>query len=221
MQKILKNLHWIIIVITLVSFAMKYLETDERLTIFEQDRESQKLILKKNKNVKKEIESFYQNINEQKEKIELVAREIEKTQQLLPSEISDSENVGKLKKMAEDVNIKDVSITPEQEEDRGFFYARKYKVVIKATFLQALILFEKIGDSTNILNIGEMNFQKINKQQRGKFQVLSSTFYVEAFRFNQNYKEDRGIDQIGKMVDEKVVRPASGRGSNDNQKGAE
>ena len=53
MQKILKNLHWIIIVITLVTFAMKYLETDERLTIFEQDRESQKLILKKNKNVKK------------------------------------------------------------------------------------------------------------------------------------------------------------------------
>lgn len=117
-------------------------------------------------------------------------------QQLLPGEISDSENMSLLRKLAEDINIKEVSISPETETDRGFYLARRYRIKAKATFLQFLIMFEKIAENKRILNVGESTFKKSDVLQRSKFQVIEGDLVIEAYRYNANYKEDRGIDEI-------------------------
>lgn len=196
MEKLLKNLHWFVIAFALFKLATQYMDFDERHSSLVSQQEDVQVELTKNKQTQREISNFYKNIKEAKEKIERVALEIEKTQQLLPSEISDTENIGLLRKIAEDVNIKEVSISPEVEVDRGFYLARQYRFKAKATYLQFLIMFEKISENKRILNVGQMSFKKLDQPQRSKFQLISGEFILEAFRYNTNYKEDRGIDQI-------------------------
>lgn len=204
MDKLLKNLHWFIIAYAAFEFYRLYEESSEKLVNLESQIEVQRITLAKNTKTKREIANYYTNIKNEKEKIESVAREIEKMQQLLPSEISDTENINLLRGMAEDVNIKEVSIAPDQEADRGFYLARRYRLRSKATFLQFLIMLEKIGENKRILNVGQASFKRLDEPQRGKFQVIAGEFVLEAYRYNSNFKEDRGIDEIEKQFKENV-----------------
>ena len=208
MEKLLKNIHWIIIAGALFNIAAYYKETDDKISEILAQQQIQRQALRKSQKTKKEITQFYKNIDEAKSRIEKVVSEIEKTQQLLPSEISDTENISLLRKMAEDVNIKKLSITPEKDEDREFFIARKYKFKAQATYLQFLIMFEKISENKRILNISELSFKKLESQQRTKFQVIDGEFTLEAYRYNASHKEDRGIEKIEKEFKDKqqVIR---------------
>ncbi len=198
MGKILKNIHWLIIAGALFNFGTYYLEVDEKLKDLASQEEIQRTGLQKANKTKKEIANFYKDIDEVKGRIERVALEIERTQQLLPTEVSDTENIGLLRRMAEDVNIKEVSIMPDNDDDRGFYIARKYKFKAKATYLQFLIMFEKISENKRILNVAELIFKKLDQPQRSKFQLIDGEFTLESYRFNPNYKEDRGISTIEK-----------------------
>lgn len=196
MEKLTKNLHWFIIGYAIFNMVTTYTDHEEKYNALIAQEEAAQIEYTKNKKTKREISNFYQNIKEAKEKIERVALEIERTQQLLPSEISDSENVDLLRRIADDVNIKEISITPEQEVDRGFYFARKYRFKAKATYLQFLIMFEKISENKRILNVGQLYFRKLDQPQRSKFQLISGEFVLEAYRYNSNFKEDRGINEI-------------------------
>lgn len=196
MKKIVAHIHWLIIVYAIYNI-FTYLEEvkvkKEEMTI-KQELEAKSL--QKARKSKKEIANFNNDIIEAKNKIERVAQEIEKNQQLLPSDISDTENINLLKKMADDINIKELSIAPQSDENREFYIARKYKIKAKATYLQLLIMFEKISEYKRILNITDLSLKKMEQPQRGKFQLIEGDFTLEAYRINQSYKEDRGIDKI-------------------------
>jgi Tfp pilus assembly protein PilO len=207
MEKLLKNLHWLIIAYAVFEFYTYYEEANEKFVSTESQIEAQRLTLTKSKKIKREIENYYKNIENEKIKIEKVAKEIEKMQQLLPSEISDIENISLLRNMADDVNIKEISIAPEKDDVRGFYIARRYKLKVRATFLQMLIMFEKIGENKRILNVGEAVFKKTEEPQRGKFQIISGEFILESYRFNPDYKEDRGIDAIENKFKESKEAP--------------
>jgi len=196
MAKLLKNIHWFIILIALFNMGSYWYETNEKINEVVNQQDVEKANLQKARKTRKEISSFYQNIEEAKNRIERVAQEIEKTQQLLPSEVSDTENISLLRRMAEDVNIKEVSIMPEKDDDRGFYIARKYKFKAKATYLQFLIMFEKISQNQRILNVGDLSFKKLDQPQRSKFQLIDGEFTLEAYKYNANFKEERGIDKI-------------------------
>lgn len=218
MEKIFRNLHWFIIAVAAFNFYNLYIAADERYVSVVDQEEVQRSELIRNKKSQKEIQNYYENIKEEKDKIERVAREIEKTQQLLPSEISDAENISLLRKLADDVNIKELSVRPDPNEDnRGFYFARRYHLKAKATFLQFLILFEKIAENKRILNVGESSFKKLVQVQRGKFQLIDGEFVIEAYRYNANFKEDRGIDEIEKQFDEPKVNQPRGRRARQNK----
>lgn len=202
MGKLLKNIHWFIIAWALFNIGTYVMDETEKITQLVSQQEALRAILLKAKKTKKEISTFYKDINEAKERIERVALEIEKTQQLLPSEISDTENIGLLRRMAEDVNIKEISIIPDQDDDRGFYIAKKYKFKAKATYLQFLIMFEKISENKRILNVSDLAFKKLDQPQRSKFQLINGEFSLETYRFNPSFKEDRGIDKIEKEFTE-------------------
>lgn len=196
MEKLLKNIHWFIIAYAGFELYTLYTESNERLINVESQQEVQRIELIKNKKTQREISYYYKNIEEEKLKIERVASEIEKMQQLLPSEISDSDTINLVRKMGDDINIKEMSITPEVESDRGFYFARRYKIKAKATFLQFLIMFEKIAENKRILNVSESSFKKSDLPQRSKFQVIDGEMVIEAYRYNASFKEDRGINEI-------------------------
>jgi len=213
MNKLLKNIHWFIILAAMVNLGTNYMESEVKVGELLTQQESQRDTLQKARRTKKNIQSFYKDIDEAKARIERVANEIEKTQQLLPSEVSDTENLSLLRRMAEDVNIKELSIVPEKDDDRGFYIARKYKFKAKATFLQFLILFEKIGENKRILNVSDLTFKKLDQPQRSKFQLIDGEFTFEAYRYNSKFKEDRGIDQIEKEFKSEVKASATKRAS--------
>ena len=197
MGKLIQNIHWIIILWALYNMGMFAYEQENIVSDIHSRQEVQRQDLEKAKKSKKEIDTFKRNIDDAKSRIERVAREIEKTQQLLPSEVSDTENISLLRRMAEDINIKEVSITPEKDDNRGFYIARKYKFKAKATYLQFLIMFEKISENKRILNISELEYTKTDRSQRSKFQLIDGIFTLEAYRYNAEYKEDRSVDIEG------------------------
>ena len=198
MGKILANIHWLIIVWAIYNIATSYMDGQAKLDTFPVIQENLSLALQKSKKQRKEIKAFYKDITDVKAKIERVAQEIEKTQQLLPSEVTDKENMSLLKKMADDLNVKETNIIPEGDDDRGFYIARKFRVKAKATYLQFVIIFEKIAENKRILNVLDLTFKKLEQPQKSKFQLLDGEFLIEAYRFNPNFKEDRGIEKIEK-----------------------
>lgn len=208
MDKLLKNLHWFIVAYAAFELFTLYTDANEKLINIEAQQEVGRIELAKNKKIKREISNYYKNIEEEKLKIERVASEIEKMQQLLPSDISDNENISLLRRMADDVNIKEMSIAPETEIDRGFYLARRYRIKAKATYLQFLIMFEKIAENKRILNVGESIFKKSEQPQRSKFQVIDGEVVIEAYRYNANFKESRGIDEIEQQFKDEVKKPA-------------
>ena len=205
MEKILKNLHWFIIAYSMFNIYLGYTAKEEQLAQIQSNEEAQQVINRKNKKEQKEIASFYKNIDEEKIKIERVAQEIEKMQQVLPSEVSDIENIELVRRLSDDVNIKEIGITPGKETDHGFYIIRDYNIKAKATYLQFLILFEKISENKRILNIGEVKFKKSTEPQRGKFEAILGEFTIHAYRYNANFKEDRGIEEIEKKFKEDKV----------------
>jgi len=211
MGKILKNLHWFLIIYALGKCGLIFYEHNEDMTLRKEGIEKARADLQKNEKTKKEIKKYLSNIEAEKAKIERVAQEIEKTQQLLPSEISDTENINLLRRMSEDVNIKEVSIQPDTDDDRGFYIARRYRFRAKATFLQFLIMFEKISESKRILNVATVGFKKLDQPQRSKFQLIDGEFSLEAYKYNAAYKEDRGLDQLEKQFQEKNAPPKGKR----------
>ncbi len=208
MEKLLKNIHWFIILWALVNIGLLVKDSDEKISEINSQQEVQRQNLQKAKKTRKEIMSFYKDIDEAKGRIERVAREIEKAQQLLPSETSDTETINLLRKMAQEVNIKELLIVPDNDMIRDFYIARRYKFSAKATYLQFLIMFEKISESKRILNVTDLYFKKMDLPQRGKYQLINGEFTLEAYRFNPNYKEDRGIERIENEFKNEQKTPA-------------
>lgn len=148
------------------------------------------------KKEKRQIKSYLRDIEEAKKNIELVAQEVEKLQRKLPETIQDTENLSFIKSIAEGLNIKKIFLSPGTEENKGFYFIKKYEFSATGTFLQFLIFLEKIGSSERLLNVKQVDIKKSEEKQRGRFQLSNARIIVEAYRFNPDHKEDRGIDKL-------------------------
>lgn len=143
----------------------------------------------------KQLKNYSKDVEDARQKIELVAQEVERTQRQLPADISDIENINLLRSVADGMNIKDVTVTPMDEQLRSFYYVKKYEVRGYGTFLQFMIFFEKIAENERLLNINEIKLERRSEGQRGRFQVIDAEVIVEAYRYNPDHKEDRGIKE--------------------------
>lgn len=145
---------------------------------------------------KSQLKDYYNDIEEAKQKIELVAVEVEKIQKKFPSQISDTENLMLIKTSAESLNIKNIFLTPGVEENKGFYFIKKYEFKGMGTYLQFLMFFEKIAQSDRLLNVRNVKLTRSQIKQRGRFEVIDCEATLEAYRYNPDYKEDRGIETI-------------------------
>ncbi len=145
---------------------------------------------------KKQIKEYLRDIEEAKQNIELVAKEVESLQKKLPETIKDAENLGLIKNIAEGLNIKNIYLSPGIEENKGFYFTKRYELSASGTYLQMLIFFEKIGVSERLLNIKNVEIKKSEEKQRGRFQLINAKITIEAYRYNPDHKEDRGIKEI-------------------------
>ena len=163
-------------------------------------------IAKKQKE-KKDLENYFADIQEAKEKIEKVASEIERLQQQFPAEISDTDNLAMISSLAEILNIKQIFLSPGVEEDKGFYFTKLYNVKAAGTYLQLLIFLEKIGEAKRLLNVHDMKLTKIEKKQKGRFQLINVEMNIGVYRYNPNFKESRGIEEIEKASKDEPATP--------------
>lgn len=144
----------------------------------------------------KEIQSFVKKTDEYKARVEGVAKNIEEVQKQLPPDINDSQILAFFNTEISALNIKDPSITPGREEVGTYFISKEYNLKARGTFLQFLILLEKIGNATRIYNIKTLSLAVVNENKRGRFQIVSGEGVIQAFRYNPDFKVDRGFDKI-------------------------
>lgn len=196
MSGILSKIHWVIIFIALFDAGVFYFDHQEKVVSIESELPIIQARLKDKTKKAKQLKTFLKDIEAAKERIEIVALEVEKIQKKLPNIISDTENLGTIKNIAEDLNIKNIFLTPSVEVRKGFYITKKYELKSTGTFLQFLIFFEKIASNERLLNIGNFKIYKSQNKQRGRFQMINLDATIEAYKFNSAYREKRGINEI-------------------------
>lgn len=195
-NKIIANLH---IFIALYGMYAAFLVWDEhqiRLTDLESQFPMVQAELEKNKAKVKEIDEFVKRAEESKVRVDQVAKNIEDAQRKLPADINDSQILSFFSDEINTLNIRDPSIVPGAETPSTYFISKEYAIKAKGTFLQFLVFFERVGNATRIYNIKNLKLNADTDSQRGRFQMINAEAVIEAFRYNPDFKVDRGFDKI-------------------------
>ncbi len=200
MDKILANLHIVVLLIFAMGLYATYSEYTDKLDAAQGLYNSEVERLDKKKKEYKSIEAYNKDIERAKVDLELAREAIEKLQKQLPSEVSNTENLEILSSIASALNIKNVSLTPGQEEDRGFYIAKEYGLKASGTFLQFIIFFERLAKEQRLFNVKNVSLTIGSHRQKGRFQMIDGDIRVEAYKYNSNYKESSGIDEVEKEV---------------------
>ncbi len=185
-----------------------YTKYEEHATLIQTAKDELPIIqdqIARKQKEKKDLENYFSDIEEAKGKIEKVASEIERLQQQFPAQISDTDNLAMISSLAEILNIKQIFLSPGTEVDKGFYFTKFYNIKAAGTYLQLLIFLEKIGEAKRLLNVNDMKLTKMEKKQKGRFQLINVEMNIGVYRYNPNYKESRGIDEIEKASKEQPV----------------
>lgn len=146
----------------------------------------------------KELEKYFSDIDSAKNKIKKVTEEVEKIQKRFPSGINDSVYISALKEFAKSLRIKKSNISSGSEVDKGFYFIKSFEFSGQATYLQFLILLERIQNFEKLLNVSKITFSEISEKQKGRFQLVDAKISIEAYRHDPNHKESSGIEDIEK-----------------------
>ena len=196
MNSILSKLHIFVFIYLSFGVYTKWVESDENKERVNGEIPSLQVRIRKAEKERKQLKNYLKDVESAKGRIELVASEIEKLQKKLPDVVDDTKNLSRLKKIAEQINIKNIYLTPMNEINNGFYIAKRYNVKASGTYLQFLLFVDKVGAEASILNIKRLYLENVQKKQRGRFQIINGDIIVETYRYNKSYKENRGIDKI-------------------------
>lgn len=149
---------------------------------------------------RKEIEKFLKDIEESKKRVDAVAQQVELLTKKLPDEINETKVLETLSAVANQVSLKKLTFETGEERVRDFLYAKDFTFKGTGTFLQFLVFLENLAAQERIFNIKSIKISKNKTPQKGRFQTVDVEGIIEAYRFNPNYREDRGFDKIEQEV---------------------
>lgn len=174
---------------------------------------SQKEKIKKMEKERVQIRSYFKDIEEAKKRISVASDQIEKIKTKFPETISDTENMEILRNIANNLNIKDVFLSPGKEIEKGFYFEKNYNLKGQGTFLQFMILLEKIEEEERIFNIGSVAFNETKDKQKGRFQLVNSDIKVTTYRRNTKFNEQKELEKTNSEIEIRPVvkKPKKGR----------
>ncbi len=183
-----KNLHILIILYAL--YGLWVFWDEHSMAMDQMNMQSQNLdneIVASQKRLS-EVQEFIKKRDEYKLRVEEVAKNIEAVQRQLPPEIVDNQIINFFKGELTSLNVKESDVVPGVENATTYFISKDYKLTSKATFLQMLIFFERIGTAARIYNISELSMDVAQGGRKGRFQVIDATANIQAYRFNPDFK---------------------------------
>jgi Tfp pilus assembly protein PilO len=174
----------------------KYQAVEKEKTDTEQVIQGIEAKIKRNRREQRKIAKYVKNIKTKKQEIEQVAIQIEKVQRRLPSVIADSENITFIRGISDSLKIRKVNINPGNEEENGFYVTKGYRFEGEGTYLQFLLLVEKLAESERILNVKEIDLKRLPSKKKGRYEMIALKAVIESYRYNESHSEDRGIKGI-------------------------
>lgn len=151
--------------------------------------------INKLKRDRKRVKGYLEDIEKAKEKIKLVEEEVRVIQKKLPEKIQDSTNISIIKDIGSKLNIQNIFLAPGTEDDRGFYFAKKYDLTGTGTYLQFLLLFEKLSSAEQLFNVSSIEFKKSDVKRRGRYQLVNAKVSIESYRYNPNNSPAKEIEE--------------------------
>lgn len=195
-NKLILNLHYLIVIYGLYGAWGAYDTHTLRMEELEAQFPVIEAEIATNQKKVKEIQDFVKRAEESKVRVEEVARNIESAQKQLPAEINDTQIITFFNEEFSSLNIKDANMVPGKEQPGTYFISKDYSLKAQGTFLQFLVFFERVGNAARIFNVKSLKLTSSTESQKGRFQMISGEGVIEAFRFNPDFKVDRGFDKI-------------------------
>ena len=191
------NKAWMAILLyTAFSLYQSYSTKEQRKSQIENEIRTLSSKIQKQKRQIKLINEYQKDIEAKKSEIEEVAVQIESLQKRFPREVSDAENIKIIKDLSDVLKIRDLNIIPEKDIINGFYIVKRYKIVAEATYLQFLLLLERIAESQRILNVNGIKLERKETKRKQRYQPLTVEAVVETYKYNPGHREERGIEQI-------------------------
>lgn len=194
-NKIIANLHVIIVLYALYGLFIVYDDHSTQLTSLEEQIPPMQSEIENVKKKLKEIEEFKKESEASKVRVEQVAKNIESVQRQLPAETNEGQILNFLNGEAKLLNIKDTFISAGGENTSQLTIGKEFKVKADGTYLQFAVFFERIGSADRIYNVKDLKLTSDKRLQKGRFPIISMETTIEAYRFNPNFKVDRGFDK--------------------------
>jgi Tfp pilus assembly protein PilO len=123
----------------------------------------------------------------QKELKEMEAQ-IQAFQRRLPEKFSDGEIYRLMASEFEAINMVNERVAPGEQSNYEFYDGKKYEVEAKGTFLQFLVLLERIQRKDRILDVLDITLSPDQVYQG--HQVLKGSLQLEAFRYSEKASEE-------------------------------
>lgn len=153
-----------------------------------QEEETLKLQVRKQAKKLKEIEEFKKNFEESKQLVEMREDQLEEVRKRLPDFIDDNEVLGTFKNEMEYLNILKTNFALPVEKEKGFYFERKYSGSFVGTYLQTMVLFERISKKDRLYNIHSLKLVKSGNS--GSYQLLTASVDFEVYRYNKDYIDE-------------------------------
>ena len=147
---------------------------------------------------KNKMKDYFSDMEAAKKRIENIAQEVEAVQKKLPKKISNAAILDHLTNQANRINIKDFTSEPGKDLNKGFYIIREFKFDMVSTYLQLIVFFELIDKTDQLLNIKNLEIVHSGVKTKSRFGLIKAKGVIEAFRYNNSHKEDRGIKKIEK-----------------------
>ncbi|MBL7665523.1 MAG: type 4a pilus biogenesis protein PilO [Bacteriovoracaceae bacterium] len=208
MTSIAKNFHMVILGIFGFLYFMDYQTHLENLEARGSSLGNIESNIAKNNQRLKKLKEFRENLEISKKRLQEVAEQINLVQKQLPTSLSDTRVMDFFADEAKKINIYDIQLTPKEEELNGFYFSKKFDLEGVGTFLQFLVLFERLYTAERLFNIETVNLKENTKdKQKGRFFLVSLKTTIESYRYNPEHKEGTGIEEIEQKYTKPVVDP--------------
>jgi Tfp pilus assembly protein PilO len=192
----LQLLPWLILAYNGYMFYEKYVEHQAQV---ESTAAQEEAILDKIRVAEQKIKKanqFKDNLEKSKERVLKVNEQIVKVQKQLPTDVNDTQVLEMLDKESKNLNLQSPEVKPSGEQMEGFYLSQRYSYKAQGTYLQFMIFFEKLMQTERLFNVKRMRMSSETLVQKGRFTLIQGEALIETYKYNQNYQEKSGVDEI-------------------------
>ncbi len=192
-KQLFKILPLLLVAYAIFSCYTLYTEHEENVVMLQDQLNSADSQLVKIKKKVANIKRNEEKLSEYETKIIEVHKQIEDLKVRMPSESDQTAVLQELTNTAQELNLKEVTFNPAPKVDRGMYLINTISLSGKGTYLQFLILFEKIKASKRFFNVDNFQLVESPADNKGRFIFVNVKADLQTFEYNQNYKDQTQV----------------------------